>query len=127
NHCRQRFCLAVLAIEDCAWHTASSGALAGVRHRNGLRGSKTPLRRPLLNRYRFGTQSEQFVRNFTIWKLRRSDSIFSTRSGVRNTLGLTTGVVTLAELCATVAGIRTPFPGTSTRRSHADRRILSLS
>ncbi len=61
--------------------------------------------------YRFGTQSEQLVRNFTIWKLRRSDSIFTTRSGVRNTLGVMTGVVTL-PCCATTVGIRTPLPGT---------------
>jgi hypothetical protein len=61
--------------------------------------------------YRLGTQSEQFVRNFTIWKLRRSDSIFTTRSGVRNTLGVTTGVVTL-PCCATTVGIPTPLPGT---------------
>ena len=61
---------------------------------------------------RFGTQSEQFVRNFTIWKLRLACSILATRSGVRNTLGLTTGVVTWAELCcATSDGIRTPFLG----------------
>lgn len=62
-------------------------------------------------RYRLGTQSEQFVRNFTIWKLRRSDSIFATRSGVRNTLGLTTGVVTLLG-CVTTTGIPASFLGT---------------
>jgi hypothetical protein len=66
---------------------------------------------------RFGTQSEQFVRNLTIWKLRRRCSIFDTRSGVRNTVGLTTGVVVFAVLCATSGGMLSPLSGRWVRRS----------